>query len=333
MSDDLVRRIAALLKSEQRQASNVGRDSASAIAEWRTALLASGKSVSTVTRYVSSVRTLERKYGVNPLALDAGRMIEAGAKMNAALSAMSANAAFSAIRAWAEYTGQSHAVGALKAPTVDPTRKPLPPADDLAKVRDAMRVSKHAHGDAANIRRRDGVIYDLLFEGALRISEVLALDVGDMRCKSADGLHAWSPSVELTHVWVERSKRGKSRLVPLTPTARKSLTNWLALHRPRWCAANAVDPTAVFQTIDGCRLLPDSYRQRLTDYGKAVGVTSLGGKTHTGRRRRITQLIEAKVPPTAIIPFTGHKSTKELEPYIVHNNATAERFWLDGVKK
>lgn len=284
-------------------------------------------------RYVGTIKSLERNHGLRVLALDAARVIEVGAKLNASLSPMGANVCFSALRAWAEYTGQSHAVGALKAPTVDATRKPLPPNDDLARVRDAMRPSKHAHGVKANIRRRDGTIYDMLFECALRISEVLALDVDDMRHKQSDGsISAWSSSAELTHVWVERSKRGKSRLVPLTPTARKSLANWLTLHRPRW-TKSAVDPAAVFQTIDGCRLSSNAYRDRLLAYGAEVGVSSLGGKTHTGRRRRITQLIEAKVPPTAIIPFTGHKSTKELEPYIVHNDATAERFWLEGGKK
>lgn len=292
--------------------------------EYRAWLGASGKSANTVCNYG---RLLQRaSQDIDLLALDAPRVIAWGARQNVRLSPRSCHVLYAAMRSWAEFTGQTHAVGALKARPVDPTPQALPPESDVERLRDALRPSKHNRSLKATELRRDGAIFDLLWEGALRISEVCALDLSHLRCRDERGdLRTWSPGLSLTHVWVDRSKRGKSRLVPLTPEAARSLRNYVEVHRPSGPPHHA---TAVFTSRGGARMTPKTYSQRLDDLGARIGVTTVRGRTHNGRRMRITDLISNGAMPSAVIRVTGHKSLKELEPYINLSEEVVEREWL-----
>lgn len=324
---ELLRALQARLVGNAQSAAAPLRDLPTALDEFKAWLYARGKTEGTVTTYRAVLLTMHRQ-GLRLLSLDAAHVIDFASRTAQRLSARTVGQRYSALRAWAEFTGQAHAVGALKAPTIDPTPQPLPPVEDVVALRSVMRPSKHAHDRDALLRRRDGTIFDLLFEGALRISEVLALDVTDLKIRRGTGYSDWSPSSSdaVTHVWVRKSKRNKSRTVPLTPLASKSLMNWVRVHRPKW---NPVGGPVVFTSQPGERLDSKVYRHRLVHYAKEANVTTINGKTHMGRRFKITSLIVKGKAPSALIRFTGHNSTKELQPYIVWDEADAEREWLD----
>lgn len=302
----------------------------SSVEEFADWLRASGKADLTIKTYVKVLRSASAD-GLNIMSLSAPAVIDYASRATRSKSPRTLGTYYSALRKWAEFTGQSFAVGALKAPTVDPEPRALPPEDDVAAIRDAMRVDKHDKTKDALTRRRDGAIFDLLFEGAMRISEVLALELDDVQVKHDLGYKPWPVDVSApTHVFVRRSKRGKSRYVPLTPLVAKSLANWIRVHRPRWAKFTALDDsTTVFTGRYGEPMSYNAYHNRLKAYGAEVGVSTVKGRTHTGRRFKITTLISNGAKPSAIIRHTGHKSVKELEPYILLSDTSTEREWLD----
>lgn len=325
---ELLQRLKALLESTPQATAASRVDFADTLDDWTLWLIAQGKRPNTVTTYRRLIVAM-RKQGLDVMRMTAPGVIAFSAQHAQRLKPRTLVSRYAALRSWAEFTGQSFAVGALKAPPVDEDPLPLPPAEDVKRLRDAMRPSKHAHGPSSNRLRRDGVIFDLLFEGALRISEALALTLDDLKHRNEKGATTtWRPGagVALTHIHVRNSKGGKSRYVPLTPPLRRSLENWVTTHRPRWAKP---DLPPVFQRDDGAAVTDKNYRQRLKRYGRRIGVSSFGGRTHHGRRIKITTLVMNRAVPSAIIRVTGHKKIANLEPYIRISDAFADREWLE----
>lgn len=89
--------------------------------EYRNYLIAQGKSEQTARDYYLRVGMLQREYGLDPLGLTAPKVIEWAALFARKCKPRTVSTVYSALRSWADYTGQSHAVGSLKAPRIDPT--------------------------------------------------------------------------------------------------------------------------------------------------------------------------------------------------------------------
>lgn len=148
--------------------------------------------------------------------------------------------------------------------------------------------------------QRDHLLFLLLFNTGDRISEILALKVGDVRLAERH--------IELL------GKGRKQRPVPLWPQTQKRLRHWLKSQR--WA------PEAP--------LLPNRFGQRLTRAGAAYQLQQLvhraAGPMPSLKKRRISPhlfrhstamaLLEADVPTEVIALYLGHESPKTTHLYV-----------------
>ena len=148
--------------------------------------------------------------------------------------------------------------------------------------------------------QRDHLLFLLLFNAGARISEILALKVGD---------------VALTERYIELLGKGrKQRRVPLWPQTQKRLRRWLKVNR--W------PPEAP--------LLPNRFGQRLTRAGAAYQLQQLVNRAaaqmpslkkhhispHSFRHSTAMALLEADVPTEVIALYLGHESPKTTHLYV-----------------
>ena len=148
--------------------------------------------------------------------------------------------------------------------------------------------------------QRDHLLFLLLFNAGARISEILALKVGD---------------VALTERYIELLGKGrKQRRVPLWPQTQRRLRRWLKVNR--W------SPEAP--------LLPNRFGQRLTRAGAAYQLQQLVNRAaaqmpslkkhhispHSFRHSTAMALLEADVPTEVIALYLGHESPKTTHLYV-----------------
>jgi len=148
--------------------------------------------------------------------------------------------------------------------------------------------------------QRDHLLFLLLFNTGARISEILALKVGDVRLAERH--------IELL------GKGRKQRPVPLWPQTQKRLRRWLKVNR--W------PPQAP--------LLPNRFGQRLTRAGAAYQLQQLVNRAaaqmpslkkrhispHSFRHSTAMALLEADVPTEVIALYLGHESPKTTHLYV-----------------
>ena len=148
--------------------------------------------------------------------------------------------------------------------------------------------------------QRDHLLFLLLFNAGARISEILALKVGD---------------VAVTERYIELLGKGrKQRRVPLWPQTQKRLRQWLK--------ANRWPPEAP--------LLPNRFGQPLTRAGAAYQLQQLVKRAavempslnkrhispHSFRHSTAMALLEADVPTEVIALYLGHESPKTTHLYV-----------------
>lgn len=323
-NDALAQQIAALLDAGPESAAAKWDSTPSALADFRHFLIGhEGLGAGTADSYVTILNALNRKHGLDLLRLSGVRLIQWSADARASTAPATIRLYMSTLRKWADFSGQGEAVKGLKGPRLDPEPKPLPPTGDVAAVRDAFRVDKHDRSLEATIHRRDGQIFDMLFGAILRISDAIKSDEADLKVKDAAGSYRpWSAAVDAaawpTHLHVRKSKRSKSRMVPLTPELGRSLANWVRLHRPILLqqVPPGGDVAALFHNRNGERCSYKNFHDNLAAAGKRAGVRSIGGKTHTGRKAGITELVAAGMPLHSLIRMSGHENVGQLKPYV-----------------
>ena len=148
--------------------------------------------------------------------------------------------------------------------------------------------------------QRDHLLWLLLYNTGARISEILALKVGDV-----------SPAERHLELL---GKGRKQRRVPLWPQTQKRLRRWLKdNHRP---------PEAP--------LLPNRFGQRLTRAGAAYQLQQLVARAsvqmpalkkrhispHSFRHATAMALLDADVPTEVIALYLGHESPKTTHLYV-----------------
>jgi integrase/recombinase XerD len=148
--------------------------------------------------------------------------------------------------------------------------------------------------------QRDHLLFLMLFNTGARISEILALKVGDV-------------SVADQHIDL-LGKGRKQRRVPLWPQTQKCLRRWLK-----------VDPRP-----PEAPLLPNRFGQRLTRAGAAYQLQRLVARAsaqmpalakrrvspHSFRHATAMALLEAKVPTEVIALYLGHESPTTTHAYV-----------------
>jgi site-specific recombinase XerD len=149
--------------------------------------------------------------------------------------------------------------------------------------------------------RRDRAMLTLTIQTGLRVSELIALNCGDIQLGTG------------AHVRCEGKGR-KQRSVPLTSPAQTVLTPWLAER-----AGRPADP--LFVTRTGRRLSRDAIEQRVATHAAAATANcpSLNGKQlhpHVLRHSCAMSLLQAGVDTTVIALWLGHADVRSTQPYL-----------------
>ena len=158
--------------------------------------------------------------------------------------------------------------------------------------------------------RRDRAMLTLTLQAGLRVSELVAINCGDITLGSG-------ASVEV------QGKGRKHRAVPLTKPTTTLLAAWIAERD-----GPPADP--LFPTRSGRRLSRDAVEQRVTTHVKtaAVRCPSLKGKhvhPHVLRHSCAMALLHAGVDTTVIALWLGHADVRSTQPYIHADMTIKER--------
>ena len=150
--------------------------------------------------------------------------------------------------------------------------------------------------------RRDRTILTLAIHAGLRVSELIALDCGDVVLGTG------------AHVRCREGKGRKQRNVPLTIPAQNVLAAWLSERSGR-----PADP--LFATRTGRRLSRDAIEQRVATHASTARqrCPSLIGKQlhpHVLRHSCAMSLLQAGVDTTVIALWLGHADVRSTQPYL-----------------
>jgi len=149
--------------------------------------------------------------------------------------------------------------------------------------------------------RRDRTMLTLTIQAGLRVSELIALNCGDVVLDTG------------AHVRVEGKGR-KERAVPLTTPAQTILSVWLTER-----AGRPSDP--LFPTRTGRRLSRDAIEQRVATHTATATANcpSLTGKQlhpHVLRHSCAMSLLQAGVDTTVIALWLGHADVRSTQSYL-----------------
>lgn len=195
------------------------------------------------------------------------------AHLSARKKASTITTVVSAIRAFAHWTNQEHAVHGLRFPRPPSILETAPKSLDRRERLRLLRAVER-EGNLRNI----AIVYVLLYTG-LRVSELCSLSRDDVVIRERSG-----------HVHVRNTKNQVSRTVPLPSEARYHLLRYLAMRTD--------DHPALF--LSNLRR-PLSVRQ-VQEILKRYGV-----HPHTLRHTYIRTLIEQGVDIATVAQLAGHK--------------------------
>jgi site-specific recombinase XerD len=158
--------------------------------------------------------------------------------------------------------------------------------------------------------RRDRAMLTLTIQAGLRVSELVAVNCGDVTLGTGGCVQV-------------EGKGRKHRAVPLTNEAKAVLTVWIAERR-------GTPPDPLFPTRTGRRLSRDAVERRVaTHVATASNVcTSLTGKRvhpHVLRHSCAMALLQAGVDSTVIALWLGHADVRSTQPYIHADMTIKER--------
>jgi site-specific recombinase XerD len=145
---------------------------------------------------------------------------------------------------------------------------------------------------------RDRAIIELLYSTALRINELVNLDVED---------------IDLRHleVTVRYGKNDKERVAPVGETAVKALHNYLDV-RHEFIIGDYED--ALFVSIQKRRINAESVRKRIHIYKDLAGIKSYG-VSHALRHSCATHMLKNGAPLPVIRRLLGHSKLSTTEKY------------------
>lgn len=177
-----------------------------------------------------------------------------------------------------------------------PTRIPrrLPKALTIAEVSELI---DGAGNEGVALRNR--ALIELLYATGARVSEIIALDIGDLRRES-----------EFSTVKL-RGKGGKERIVPIGRFARLALDQYLTRIRPSLAKGNE---TALFISARGARLTRQSAWQLILKAAKNAGLERKVSP-HALRHSFATHLIDGGADIRVVQELLGHASVTTTQIY------------------
>lgn len=148
--------------------------------------------------------------------------------------------------------------------------------------------------------RRNAAIIELLYSCGLRVSELAALPISDIYLDE--------------EFILVRGKGSRQRLVPMSPSAEKAVTGWLASDRPA-LVADKKDPGTLFLNRRGKPLTRVMVFYIVRGLAKEAGITKTISP-HTLRHSFATHLLEGGASLNAIQLMLGHTSIATTEIYL-----------------
>jgi integrase/recombinase XerD len=218
------------------------------------------------------------------------------------LSAASAGRAVVAVRGFHRFAVRD----ALAADDPAATVRPPTPAKRLPKalpVSDIARILDAAGAPGTALALRDRALLELLYGCGARISEVVGLDLDDLRDLDDDQ----GRSVLL------HGKGGKQRVVPFGSMAAEALAAYLVRARPGLAASGSGSP-AVFLNARGGRLSRQSAWTVLVRAADRAGVRA-EVSPHTLRHSFATHLLEGGADVRVVQELLGHASVTTTQIY------------------
>lgn len=177
-------------------------------------------------------------------------------------------------------------------------RVPKNPPRDVLTLAEVARLLAMPDPNAPT-GLRDRAVLELMYSSALRRSEVIKLDLGDVNLADRRAL-------------IRESKGKKDRMVPVGATAATWLRRYLDESRPVLERDSTL--LAFFLTERGARLKPASLAKTLNAYRHAAGIKKRL-TPHTLRHTCATHLMQAGADLRHIQALLGHASLATTEIY------------------
>jgi integrase/recombinase XerC len=191
-------------------------------------------------------------------------------------------------------------VGTIRAPR---RPKALPKA---LSVDDACALMEAPHGQSPEALR-DHAMLELFYSSGLRLAELVGLDVHFTHAadyQSAGWLDL--PAAEVTVT----GKGGRRRSVPVGSQALAALRAWLAV-RGQWMAS---EPHALFLSVRGKRMSPNSVRDRIKRLALVAGIPA-NVHPHVLRHSFATHVLQSSGDLRAVQELLGHASIAATQVY------------------
>jgi integrase/recombinase XerC len=199
-----------------------------------------------------------------------------------------------------QVTLAANPVDGIKAPK---RSKSLPKA---LGVDDAVRlVSQSASNEATPAANR--AMYELLYSSGLRVSELVGLDVADVKQNGYASLGWIDMEQQEVHV---TGKGNKQRIVPVGKPALAAVRDWLAL-RPTLLKA---DHFPLFLSERGTRISVRLVQLRLKAYAQAIGIPA-DVHPHMLRHSFASHVLQSSGDLRAVQEMLGHSSIAATQVY------------------
>ncbi|MBN1161475.1 MAG: site-specific tyrosine recombinase XerD [Dehalococcoidales bacterium] len=174
--------------------------------------------------------------------------------------------------------------------------KALPKPIPINQVR--LLLEQPAKLDTAEARR-DRAMLELLYASGMRISELVALNLGDVNTRGNYFVRCFG-------------KGRKERIIPLYEKIAKTVQDYIDEDRPR--LAHGKKDTALFLNARGERLTRQGFWQKLKEYAKTAG---LGSKVspHTLRHSFATHMLSGGADLRSVQELLGHANISTTQVY------------------
>jgi integrase/recombinase XerD len=147
--------------------------------------------------------------------------------------------------------------------------------------------------------RRDRVMLELLYASGMRISELVALNLGDVNIEGDYFVRCFG-------------KGRKERIIPLYPQIALAIKKYIDEDRPR--LAHGKNEKAMFLNARGERLTRQGFWQKLKEYVKSAGLNA-HISPHTLRHSFATHMLSGGADLRSVQELLGHANISTTQVY------------------